>query len=101
MDGPWQTCHLEAEDYVKKARETAKIMRWVDPDLKLVGCGSATTALPSYPEWDRVVLEGLYDHIDYLSCHHYFENTTGKITDFLASDVLMNSFTPLPRRPTS
>ena len=37
MDGPWQTFHLEAEDYVKKAREAAKIMRWVDPDLKLVG----------------------------------------------------------------
>lgn len=92
MDGPWQTCHLDAEDYVKKARETAKIMRWVDPEVKLVGCGSATTALPSYPEWDRVVLEGLYDHIDFLSCHHYFENTTGKITDFLASGVLMNDF---------
>lgn len=92
MDGPWQTCHLDAEDYVKKARETAKIMRWVDPEVKLVGCGSATTALPTYPEWDRVVLEGLYDHIDFLSCHHYFENTTGKITDFLASGVLMDNF---------
>lgn len=92
MDGPWQTCHLDAEDYVKKAREASKIMRWVDPEIKLVGCGSATTALPSYPEWDRVVLEGLYDHIDFLSCHHYFENTTGKITDFLASGVLMDNF---------
>lgn len=92
MDGPWQTCHLEAHEYARKAHETAKIMRWVDPDIKLVGCGSATTTLPSYPEWDRVVLEGLYDDIDYLSCHHYFENSTGKKEDFLASYVLMNNF---------
>ncbi len=36
MDGPWQTCHLSAEDYGKKALETAKIMKWVDPDIKLM-----------------------------------------------------------------
>lgn len=92
MDGPWQTCHLEAQEYVRKAHETAKIMRWVDPDIKLVGCGSATTLLPTYPEWDRIVLEGLYDDIDFLSCHHYFENSTGKTEDFLGSYVLMENF---------
>lgn len=92
MDGPWQTCHLEAHEYARKAHETAKIMRWVDPEVKLIGCGSATTNLPSYPEWDRVVLEGLYDDIDYLSCHHYFENLTNNTSDFLASYVKMEDF---------
>lgn len=92
MDGPWETCQMEPHEYAKKARETAKIMKWVDRDIKLIGCGSANTWLPTFPEWDRIVLEGCYDQIDYLSCHHYFENSTGKIADFLGSYVLMNNF---------
>lgn len=92
MDGPWQTCHLEADDYAKKALETAKIMHWVDPSLKLVACGSATTTMPTYPEWDRIVLERVYNEVEALSCHHYFENGTGNINDFLGSFVLMDNF---------
>lgn len=92
MDGPWQTCHLEAADYAKKALETAKIMHWIDPSLKLIACGSATTNLPSYPEWDRVVLETVYPEVEALSCHHYFENSTGKLEDFLGSYVRMDDF---------
>jgi alpha-N-arabinofuranosidase len=56
MDGPWQIGHLEAEEYARKAREAAKMMRWQDPNLKLVACGSSNTDMPTYPEWDRVVL---------------------------------------------
>ncbi len=92
MDGEWQTGQLSAEDYVKKARETAKIMLWVDRDIKLVGCGSSNSLQASYPEWDRIVLEGLYHQIDYLSCHHYFENSTGHPQDFLASFQKMDDF---------
>lgn len=92
MDGPWQTCHLEAHEYARKALETAKIMHWVDPSIQLIACGSATTTLPTYPEWDRVVLETVYDEVSCLSCHHYFENHTGKIEDFLGSYVLMDNF---------
>lgn len=92
MDGPWQTCHLEAPEYARKALETAKIMHWIDPSLQLVACGSATTSLPTYPEWDRVVLETVYPEVTALSCHHYFENSTGKLEDFLGSYVLMDNF---------
>lgn len=92
MDGPWQTCHLEADDYGKKALETAKIMRWVDPDVKLIASGSSNTIQPTYPDWDRIVLERVYNEVDCLSCHHYFENRTGKVEDFLGSFTLMDSF---------
>lgn len=85
MDGDWQTGQLSANDYVKKAREAAKIMKWVDRDIKLVACGSSTSLQKTYPEWDRIVLEGLYDQIDYISCHHYFENFTNNTQDFLTS----------------
>ena len=48
MEGSWQAGHLSAEDYTKKALEAAKIMRWVDPSIKLVACGSSYEMLPTY-----------------------------------------------------
>lgn len=93
MDGPWQIGHLSAEDYGKKALEAAKIMRWVDPKIELVACGSSHTAMPTFPEWDRTVLEFLYDQVDYISLHRYYgHNDVGTIGDFLASFVDMDNF---------
>ena len=91
MDGPWQICHLDAVDYGKKARETAKIMRWIDESTELVVCGSATSLMDTYPEWDRTVLEYTYEHVDYISLHRYYENL-GNDDDFLASFVDMDRF---------
>lgn len=91
MDGPWQICHLDANDYGKKALETAKIMKMVDEDLELVVCGSAMSTMPTFPEWDRIVLEHTYDSVDYLSLHMYYENF-GNDQDFLASFVDMDRF---------
>ena len=54
MDGPWQIGHLDAVEYGKKAREAAKMMRWHDPSIQLILCGSSNSAMPTYPEWDRV-----------------------------------------------
>jgi alpha-N-arabinofuranosidase len=94
MDGPWQICHLSPDDYGKKALEAAKIMKWVDPTIELVACGSSNSKMPTYPEWDRVVLEHLYDKVDYISMHrYYYEGENGGTTeDFLASFVDMDRF---------
>lgn len=91
MDGEWQTCHLDADDYGKKALETAKIMKWIDDSIELVVCGSASALQQTYPEWDRKVLEYTYDKADYLSLHRYYENE-GDDLDFLASFVDMDRF---------
>lgn len=91
MDGSWQICHLDADDYGKKAREAAKIMKWIDPSVKLVVCGSASTLQKTYPEWDRKVMEYTYDNVEYLSLHRYYENE-GNNLDFLASFVDMDNF---------
>lgn len=93
MDGPWQIGHLSAEDYGKKALETAKIMKWIDPSIELVACGSSGANMPTYPEWDRIVLEYLYDHVDYISLHRYYETDENTdIADFLASFSDMDRF---------
>ena len=91
MDGPWQICHLDADDYGKKAREAAKMMKWVDEGIELVVSGSSNSEMPTFPMWDRTVLEYTYDHVDYLSIHRYFENE-GNQRDFLASFKDMDNF---------
>jgi len=66
MYGRWQIGALSAEDYAKKAIEFAKVMKWTDPSIQLVGCGEN-----GWSEWDRVVLEELAPFVDYHSLHIY------------------------------
>ncbi|MDR2372759.1 MAG: alpha-N-arabinofuranosidase [Bifidobacteriaceae bacterium] len=91
MDGEWQLGRATAREYGAKAREAAKIMRRVDPSIELVACGSSTALQPTFPEWDRVVLEETYEQVDYLSLHRYYEHE-GSDLDFLASFVDMDRF---------
>lgn len=87
MDGPWQIGHLDMHDYAKKAREAAKMMKWQDPSVKLILCGSSGSGMPTYPEWDRVALEACWEHVDYLSMHYYAGNRDGDTPSYLALSV--------------
>jgi alpha-N-arabinofuranosidase len=84
MDGPWQIGGLTADEYGRKAREAAKVMRWQDPSVKLIACGSSGTTMPTYPEWDRVVLEHCWEQIDYLALHYYATNHEDDTASYLA-----------------
>ena len=73
VDGlPWELGHKNAEDYVETAREAAKAMKAVDNTIKLVGSGSSYyEPTNEWFDWNRKVLEGIGDKIDYLSIHRY------------------------------
>jgi alpha-N-arabinofuranosidase len=47
------------------------MMRWHDPSIETVLCGSSNDQMPTFPEWDRVALETCWEHINYLSIHMY------------------------------
>ncbi|MDQ4100341.1 MAG: alpha-N-arabinofuranosidase [Chloroflexota bacterium] len=79
MWGGWQIGALSAEDYVKKAREFAKVMRWTDPSIELVGCGHSGLS-----DWDRIVLVGLAPFVHHHAIHIY----TG------SNDFARNVFAP-------
>jgi len=51
--GAWQVGNLGAEDYVKKARAFAMVMKRTDPSIALVSCGQN-----GWSPWDETVLEG-------------------------------------------
>lgn len=75
--GEWQIGHKNAEDYAKAAVEFCKVMRWMDPRIKLVACGNGE------PNWDRPVLEATARYIDYISAHHY--TVTDDLKDYYES----------------
>jgi alpha-N-arabinofuranosidase len=75
MDGPWQMGHMTAREYGRKARDAARQIRYVDPGVQLIACGSSNTIMPTYLVWDREVLEECYDMVDGLSLHNYYGNT--------------------------
>ncbi|MFC0267732.1 arabinosylfuranosidase ArfA [Kushneria aurantia] len=85
MDGPWQIGHKEAKEYGRLADETAKALRGLTPTAEFVVCGSSHDHMPSYPDWEREVLEQCYDNVDYISLHKYFGNRSGDTLDYFAT----------------
>ncbi len=95
MDGPWQICAQTSAEYGRKACEAAKMMKWVDPSIELVACGSSSPHMKTYPEWDRTVLEHTYEHVDFISMHRYYgpnKSVDGSMADFLTSFADMGRF---------
>ncbi|MBO1739542.1 alpha-N-arabinofuranosidase [Leifsonia sp. TF02-11] len=92
MDGTWQLGHRSADDYGKLASQTAKGMRQLDPSIELVVCGSSGAAMPTFGEWERVVLTHTYDDVDYISLHAYYQERDGDLDSFLASSTDMDHF---------
>ncbi|OJX75706.1 alpha-L-arabinofuranosidase C-terminal domain-containing protein [Leifsonia sp. 71-9] len=92
MDGPWQTGYMTADDYGKLAARTAAAMKMADKDLELVVCGSSGSGMPTFGEWERVVLEHSYEHVDFISAHAYYQERGGDLGSFLASSLDMQYF---------
>lgn len=91
MDGPWQMGHRTAEDYGKFALEGAKLMKWTDPNIKLVAAGSSNFGPNAdWIGWNRTVLDYLKHHADYLSLHLYVGNKANDFPEFLASSLELN-----------
>ncbi len=91
MDGPWQTCAKTAKEYARAARESAKMMKWVDPSIELVACGSSNYTMSTFGSWEQTVLEENYDLIDYISLHSYYENHANDTATFLGRSMEMDA----------
>ncbi|MFP7761981.1 alpha-N-arabinofuranosidase [Marisediminicola sp. LYQ85] len=92
MDGPWQTGYMTADDYGKLAARTAQAMKAADKTLELVVCGSSGSNMATFGDWERTVLEHSYEHVDFISCHAYYQEYGGDLGSFLASSLDMQYF---------
>jgi alpha-N-arabinofuranosidase len=90
MDGPWQMGHMPAREYGRKARDSARQIRIVDPTTQLIACGSSNTILPTYLVWDREVLEECYDQVHGISLHNYYGNTPALTNNDSSRYLAMN-----------
>jgi alpha-N-arabinofuranosidase len=93
MDGPWQMGYKSAEDYSKFALEAAKLMKWTDPNIKLIAAGSSNYNA-DWVGWNRTVLQNLKNHMDISRCTSTWEIAT---TTTMSSD----QFHRRMRRPRS
>jgi len=64
--GDWQIGAKDARTYAEAARDAARSMRRVDPNIKLVAVGCN-----EQPDWNLTVLRNLWDTVDYLALHLY------------------------------
>lgn len=92
MDGPWQMGHKTAYEYGRTANEAAKLMKWVDPSIECVACGSSHSEMPTFGAWEMEMLDECYENIDYISLHRYYGNPTCDTPGFLARAMDMDDF---------
>jgi alpha-N-arabinofuranosidase len=100
MDGFWQMGHLNAEDYAKKAREAAKLMKLTSPDIKLVAAGSSNYRPNADPnEWNATILHELRDVVDYIALHMYVGNPDNNYYNFVSTPLVLEETDPGCERP--
>lgn len=75
--GKWQVAQQSKEEYAAKAVQWAKALKLLDPEIKLVLCGSYGLA-----DWDRYVVRECIEWVDYHSIHYYSAGTTHEATVF-------------------
>ena len=92
MDGEWQIGHKTPDEYGRIAAEAARLMKWADPSIELVACGSCTYTMPTFGVWDMTVLDHTYELVDYLALHHYYGNASNKTADYLARGAQMDAY---------
>ena len=92
MDGPWQMGHKTAQEYGRIANESAKMMKWVDPTIELVACGSSNLEMPTFGDWELTMLDACYDNVDYVSLHQYYGNPANDTPSFLARTIGMDDY---------
>lgn len=92
MDGPWQIGQKTAYEYGRAANESAKVMKWVDPSIELVACGSSFYGMSTFGAWELEMLDQCYENVDYVSLHQYYTDPKNDLQNFLAKNVEMDAF---------
>ncbi len=92
MDGPWQMGHKTAREYGRIADEAGKVMKWIDPTIELVACGSSSSEMKTFGDWELTMLDECYDTVDYVSLHRYYGNPTNDTPGFLARSMDLDEF---------
>lgn len=65
--GDWDKAYMSGEEYVRVIKEYSALMKQADPAIKI----GADWGGPRYQEFDKAVMQGAADNIDFVSYHWY------------------------------
>jgi len=91
VSGSWQIGHKPAEEYAREAVEFSKVMKWTDPEIELIACGSCGFG-PKDMEWNRIVVEKLIDQAEYLGIHMYVGNPENNFQEYMGTSVFIENY---------
>jgi alpha-N-arabinofuranosidase len=84
VDGPWQIGYKTPQEYARAVTEFGKVMKWVDPDIKLIAAAvSAGWETQDLVERSQLIVEQAGNLIDYLSVHLYVGNPKNDFNEFM------------------
>ncbi len=93
VDGPWQIGYKTPEEYARTVTEFGKVMKWTDPNIKLIASGNCIwrKKSPEPLDWvkrGQLILEQAGNIIDYISLHWYVGNEANDFSGFMAVSEL-------------
>jgi alpha-N-arabinofuranosidase len=88
VDGPWQIGFKTPQEYARAVTEFGKVMKWVDPDIKLIANGVSHWDAADFVERGQLLLEQAGHLIDYLAIHWYVDNDTNDFKSYMALSEL-------------
>jgi alpha-L-arabinofuranosidase len=83
VDGHWQIGYKTPEEYARAFTEYGKVMKWVDPNIKLVA-SAVSNWERDWVERTQLLLEQAGDLTDYLSLHWYIGNPENDFNKYMA-----------------
>lgn len=87
VDGHFQIGYKTAEEYARAFTEYGKVMKWVDPDIKLVASAVCVWS-GDWVERGQLLFEHGGDLIDYMSLHWYVSNSKDDFSEFMTLSEL-------------
>jgi alpha-N-arabinofuranosidase len=88
VDGQWQIGYKTPEEYARAFTEFGKVMKWVDPGIKLIA-SAVSDWKGAWVERICLLLEQAGDLIDYLSLHWYIGNSANDFEAYMAVSELL------------
>ncbi len=88
VDGHWQIGYKTPEEYARAFTEFGKVMKWVDPNIKLIA-SAVSDWQGEFVERTQLLLEQAGDLVDYLSLHWYVGNPNDDFAAYMAVPELL------------
>jgi alpha-N-arabinofuranosidase len=89
VDGHWQIGYKTPEEYARAYLEFAKVMKWIDPSIKLIASAASNWRSGTVVERTQLLVEQASKFIDYLSIHWYVGNPNNDFETYMADSELI------------